>query len=110
MGKGEILRQVFLTSEDSSAGACSMGSKNTTNTTWNLQKSPLIYLYAEQCSACAIYSGLDLFVGYDHHTLAGELRDYTTFDTSLGTMWLTVLSQGWTGLVEFFHNNIAFIL
>jgi len=76
----------------------------------NLQEPPLIYLYAEQCSACAIYSGLDLFVGYDHHTLAGELSDYTTFDTSLGTMWLTVLFQGWTGSVGFFHNDIAFIL
>ena len=42
------------------------------------QKPPLIYLYAEQCSARSIYSGLDLFVGYSHRTLAKEFRDYTT--------------------------------
>jgi len=76
----------------------------------NLQEPPLIYLYAEQCSACTIYSGLDLFVEYDHHTLVGESRDYITFDTPLGTMWLTVLFQGWTGSVGFFHNDIVFIL
>jgi len=58
------------------------------------QEPPLVYLYAEQCSARSIYSGLDLFVGYDHHTLAEESRDYTIFDTPLGTMHLTVLSQG----------------
>ena len=60
----------------------------------NSQKPLLIYLYAKQCSACTIYSELDLFVKYDHHTLAEELRDYTTFDMPLDTMQLTVLSQG----------------
>ena len=47
----------------------------------NLQEPLLIYLYAEQCLARLIYLGLDLFVGYDHHTLVEESRDYTTFDT-----------------------------
>jgi len=65
-----------------------------TVTIQDFQEPPLIYLYAEQCAARSIYSGLDLFVGYDHRTLAEESRDYTTFDTSLGTMWLTVLPQG----------------
>jgi len=50
------------------------------------QEPPLVYLYAEQCSMCSIYLGLDLFVGYDHQTLAEESRDYTTFNTPLGTM------------------------
>jgi len=27
------------------------------------QEPPLVYLYAEQCSTCSIYLGLDLFVG-----------------------------------------------
>ena len=39
-----------------------------------------------------------------------ESRDYTTFDTPLGTMRLTVLPQGWTGSVEIFHNDVVFIL
>jgi len=74
------------------------------------QEPPLVYLYAEQCSARSIYLGLNLFVGYDHCMLAEESRDYTTFDTPLGTMRLTVLPQGWTGSVSVFHNDIAFIL
>lgn len=72
--------------------------------------TPRNYLYAEQCSARGVYLGLDLFVGYDHRTLAEESRDYTTFDTPLGTMQLTVLPQGWTGSVGIFHNDVAFIL
>jgi len=74
------------------------------------QEPPLVYLYAEQCSARSIYSGLDLFVGYDHRMLAEESRDYTTFDTLLGTICLTVLPQGWTGSVGIFYNDVAFIL
>jgi len=74
------------------------------------QEPPFVYLYAEQCSTCSIYSGLDLFVGYDHRTLAEESRDYTTFDIPLGTMRLIVLPQGWTGSVGIFHNDVAFIL
>ena len=74
------------------------------------QEPPLVYLYAEQCSARSIYSRLDLFIGYDHRTLAEESRDYTTFDTLLGTMCLIVLPQGWTGLVGIFYNDVIFIL
>jgi len=74
------------------------------------QEPPLVYLYAEQCSARSIYLGLDLFVGYNHCMLAEESRNYTTFDTSLGTMRLTVLPQSWTGSVSIFHNDVAFIL
>ena len=79
-------------------------------TVYDSQEPPLVYLYAEQCSARSIYSGLDLFVGYDHRTLAKESRDYTTFNTPLGTMCLTVLPQGWTGSAGIFHNDVAFIL
>ena len=79
-------------------------------TVHDLQKPSLIYLYVEQCSARSTYLGLDLFVGYDHHMLVKESRDYTTFDTPLGTIYLMVLPQGWTGLVSIFYNNIIFIL
>jgi len=79
-------------------------------TVYDSQEPPLVYLYAEQCSARSIYSKLDLFIGYDHRMLTEESRDYTTFDTPLGTMCLTVLPQGWTGSVGIFHNNVAFIL
>ena len=66
--------------------------------------------YAEQCSGRSIYTTLNLFVGYDQRTLAEESRDYTTFQTPLGTHRLTVLPQGWTGSVQIFHNDVAFIL
>ena len=78
-------------------------------TIYDTQEPPLVYLYAEQCSVCSNF-GLDLFVGYDHQTLVEESRDYTIFDTPLGTMQLTVLPQGWTGSVGIFHSNLAFIL
>ncbi|KAJ3576938.1 hypothetical protein NP233_g70 [Leucocoprinus birnbaumii] len=38
-----------------------------------------------------------------------EFRDYTTFDTPLSIMRLTVLPQGWTGSVGIFHNDAAFM-
>ena len=55
-------------------------------TIYDIQEPPLVYLYAEQYSICSIYSGLDLFVRYYHQTLVEKSRDYTTFDTPLGTM------------------------
>ena len=74
------------------------------------QELSLVYLYVEQCSAQSIYSGLDLFVEYNHCTLAEKSRDYTTFDTLLSTMCLTVLLQGWTESIGIFNNDVAFIL
>lgn len=70
---------------------------------------PLIDQYAKQCSVQAIYTTLDLSVGYDHRTTHPDSHDVTTFDTPLGAHH-TVLPQGWTGSLSIFHNNIAFIL
>jgi hypothetical protein len=58
----------------------------------------------------AIYSMMDLFVGFDHRALAEESRDITTFQTPLGTYRLTVLPQGWTDSPAVFQNDVAFIL
>lgn len=71
---------------------------------------PLVDQYADQCSAHSVYTGLDLFVGYDHRTTDPISRPYTSFDTPLGTHQLTVLPQGWTGSLPIFHNDVAFIL
>ena len=73
-------------------------------------KSHHLFIYTEQCSTKSIYLGLDLFVGYNHHTLAEESRDYITFNTPLGTMHLIVFPQGWTRSVSIFHNDVTFIL
>ena len=53
---------------------------------------------------------MDLFIGYDHHALADESHDLTTFQTPLGTLCLTVLPQGWTDSPAVFQNDVAFIL
>jgi len=53
---------------------------------------------------------MDLFIGYDHHTLAEQSHDLTTFQTPLGMLCLTVLPQGWTDSPAVFQNDMAFIL
>jgi hypothetical protein len=64
----------------------------------------------EQCAGHAIYSMMDLFVGFDHHALAEESCNITTFQTPLGTYHLMVLPQGWTDSPAVFQNDVAFIL
>lgn len=71
---------------------------------------PYIELFAEQCAGRAIYTMMDLFVGFNHRALAEESRDITTFQTPLGTFRLTVLPQGWTDSPAVFQNDVAFIL
>jgi hypothetical protein len=71
---------------------------------------PYVEHFAEQSARCAVYSMMDLFVGFDHRALAEESRDITTFQTPLGTFRLTVLPQGWTDSPTVFQNDVAFIL
>jgi hypothetical protein len=71
---------------------------------------PYVELFAEQCAGRAIYSMMDLFVGFDHRALAEESRDITTFQTPLGTFRLTVLPQGCSDSPAVFQNDVAFIL
>lgn len=53
---------------------------------------------------------MDLFVSFDHHALAEESHDLTTFQTPLGTFRLTALPMGWTDSPAVFQNDVAFIL
>jgi hypothetical protein len=71
---------------------------------------PYVEHFAEQSAGRAVYSMMDLFVGFDHRALAEESRDITTFQTPLGTFRLTVLPQGWTDSPAVFQNDVAFIL
>lgn len=71
---------------------------------------PLIHLYVEQCGRCGIYTGLDIFVGYDHVALDVDSQDPTTFDTPIGTLHLAHIPQGWTGSMPIFHGHMAFLL
>jgi hypothetical protein len=61
----------------------------------------------EQCAGHAIYSMMDLFVGFDHHALAEESCNITTFQTPRGTYHLMVLPQGWTDSPAVFQNDVA---
>jgi hypothetical protein len=58
----------------------------------------------------ACYSMLDLFVGYDHHTLDPSSCDLTTIQSPIGVKWLMCLPQGWTNVVTIFHEDVVFIL
>jgi hypothetical protein len=49
-------------------------------------------------------------VGFDHHALAEESHNITTFQIPLGTYHLMVLPQGWTDSPAVFQNDVAFIL
>ena len=71
---------------------------------------PYVEHFAEQSAGRSIYTMMDLFVGFDHRALADESRDLTTFQTPLGTFWLTILPQGWTDSPPVFQNDVAFIL
>lgn len=71
---------------------------------------PYVEYFAEQCAGHSIYSMMDLFIGFDHHALAEESRNITTFHTPLGTFGLTVLPQGWTDSSAIFQNDVTFIL
>ena len=71
---------------------------------------PYVELFAEQSAGQAIYTMMDLFVGFDHRALAEESCDLTTFQTPMGTFRLTALPMGWTDSTAVFQNDVAFIL
>jgi hypothetical protein len=71
---------------------------------------PYVELFAEQSAGHSIYTMMDLFIGFDHRALAEESCDLTTFQTPLGTFWLTALPMGWTDSPTVFQNDVAFIL
>lgn len=71
---------------------------------------PHVETLADSCGAKACYGLLDLFVGYDERVLAESSRDYTTFQTPLGTLRLTRLPMGWTNSVPIFHGDVVHTL
>ena len=71
---------------------------------------PFIDQLAEQFAGRTCGGMMDLYVGYDEHTLAESLRDLTTFQTPFGTLRLTVLPMGWMNSVPIFHDDVTHIL
>ena len=79
-------------------------------TVCNSGVSPLADQLIEAMASCACYSMLDLFVGYDHHTLDVSSHDLTTIQSPISTLRLTCLPQGWTNAIAIFHEDVTFIL
>jgi hypothetical protein len=71
---------------------------------------PFTEQLVESFSGCACNSMMDLYVGYDERALAPSSRDYTTFQTPYGALWLTTLPMGWTNSVLIFHDDVTHIL
>jgi len=76
----------------------------------NAAVPPFVDQFIESMAARACYSMLDLFVSYDHRTLAKSSCDLTSFQTPLGALRCTVLPQGATNAVAVFHGDVTFIL
>lgn len=71
---------------------------------------PILELYAESFGGRVIYAMFDLYVGFDHRVLDVASRDFTTFQSPLGTLRLTRLPQGYTNAVQIQQGDVAFIL
>ena len=71
--------------------------------------TPFTEQIAEQFAGHACGGMLDLYVGYDEHTLAELSPDYTTFQTPYGALRLTKLPMGWTNVVPIFHDDMMHI-
>lgn len=70
---------------------------------------PIMDSFVEQFAGRACYTMADIFVGYDHRTLAKESRDLTSFQTPLGLCRLTSLPMGATNSLPEFHTCVVFI-
>jgi hypothetical protein len=60
------------------------------------------------CRAC--YGVLDLFVAFDQRSLDVRSRDFTTFQTPLGTYRLTAIPMGYTNAAQIMQGDVTFIL
>jgi hypothetical protein len=65
---------------------------------------------AEDFAGRACYRVLDLFVAFDQRSLDAASRDYTTFQTPLGTFRLTAIPMGYTNAAQIMQGNVTFIL
>jgi len=53
---------------------------------------------------------LDLYSGYDQHSLDIASCDLTTIQSPIGAIQKTVVPQGWISAIAIFHGDITFIL
>jgi hypothetical protein len=76
----------------------------------NSGRPPAPNKFIESFAGRAIYAPLDLDGGYAQVLASEELRDLTTFFTSLGPMRLKPIPQGWTNLVAEFQRLMDHVL
>ena len=72
--------------------------------------TPFTKQIAEQFAGRSCGGLLNLYVGYNKHTLTETSCDYTMFQTPYGTLHLTKLPMGWTNAVPVFHDDVTHIL
>ena len=71
---------------------------------------PILEFYADNLGGWGCYTGLDLFVAFDHCALSVQSQDLTTFQTPLGLLRLTSLPMGATNSVQVLQGDVSFIL
>ena len=71
---------------------------------------PILEFYADNFGDSGSYTGLDLFVAFDHQSLAIQSWDLTTFQTPLSLSCLTTLPMGATNSVQILQGKISFII
>ncbi len=71
---------------------------------------PILEFYVDNLGGRGCYTGLDLFVAFDHRALSIQSRDLTTFQTPLGLLRLTTLPMGATNSVQILQGDVSFIL
>src|SRR5882724_2550031 len=71
---------------------------------------PILESFADSLGGCGCYTGLDLFVAFDHRSLLVWSRDLTTFQTPLSLLRLTSLPMGATNSVQVLQGDVSFIL
>ena len=72
--------------------------------------TPFTDQISEHFAGCACGGMLDLYVGYDEHSLLGASHDLTTFQSLFGLLRLVTLPMGWTNSIPIFHDDITHIL
>jgi hypothetical protein len=72
--------------------------------------TPIMDQISEHFAGCACGGMLDLYVGYDEHSLSKASRDLTTFQSPYGTLRLITLLMGWMNFMPIFHNDVTYIL
>src|SRR5882724_4937998 len=75
-----------------------------------LAPPPILEFYAENLGGRGSYTGLDLFIAFDHWSLAIQSQDLTTFQTPLSLLCLTTLPMGATNSVQILQGDISSII